>query len=80
MFGNVQQTLDRCASDLADRSRSGQEYSAKLQSWIDELVDACLVGFGVETAAKRIELARLFSGKAPPTELSERVRKRILRE
>ena len=70
-------TLEQCASYLADRSRSGEEYS---ENWIDAQVDACLVGFGAETATKRIELARLFSGKAPDTELSERMRKRILRE
>jgi len=74
-------TLDQCASCLADRSRSGEEYSEKLENWIDAQVDAYLAGFRVaETATKRMELARLFSGKAPATELSEHMRKRILRE
>jgi hypothetical protein len=64
---------------LANRARSGAEYS---EGWIDAEVDPCLAGFLLaETAKKRIELAKLFSDKvAPATELSERVRKRILRE
>lgn len=75
---NMQMTLEQCASYLADRARSGAEYS---EGWIDVQVDSCLVGFGAETVTKRIELAKLFSDKVvPATDLSERMRRRILRE
>ncbi len=70
-------TLEQCADDLADLSQSGDAY---WESRIDAAVDACLVGSGADKATKRIELADLFKEKAPVTALSERMRKRILRE
>jgi hypothetical protein len=75
----MQTTLEQCASYLANRARSGAEYS---EGWIDAEVDLCLAGFSLaETAKKRIELAKLFTDQVvPATELSERIQKRILRE
>jgi hypothetical protein len=70
-------TLDKCVDFLADLARSGEAYS---ESRIDISVDTYLVGFGVETAARRKELGGAFSAKAPVSVLSERIRKRILRE
>jgi hypothetical protein len=70
-------TLDQCASYLADRCRSGEAYS---ESRTDTQVEACLLGYGKDTKTKRKELAELFSERAPTSELSERMRKRILRE
>jgi hypothetical protein len=47
---------------------------------IDGIVDECLVGFGVaKTASMRIELAEAFWQNAPPSELAQRIRQRILR-
>jgi hypothetical protein len=69
-------TLDQCASCLADLSRSGV-YSERR---IDDCVNSYLAGFSVtQTATMRQELARLFSGEASISELSDRIRDRILR-
>jgi hypothetical protein len=69
-------TMDQCAAGLANLSQQNEPYS---ESRIDALVDHYLVGFGVETAAKRTELADAFTKIAPPTDLSDRIRLRILR-
>jgi hypothetical protein len=70
-------TLDQCASYLGDLSRSGEAYSERR---VDACVDGYLVGFSAETAKRRKELAEAFGEKAQISELSERMRKRILRE
>jgi hypothetical protein len=74
---NHMRTLEQCAGDLVDLARTGDAYS---ESRIDAAVDACLVGSGTATAAKRKELADLFKAKAPVSDLSDRIRKRIMRE
>jgi hypothetical protein len=70
-------TLDQCATYLTGLSLSNEEYSA---SQVDAAVDAYLIGFGAETATRRKELAQVFSERAPVSELSDRMLKRILRE
>jgi len=70
-------TLDQCAGDLTDLSRSGSAYS---ESRIDALVDSYLVGFGTATPMMRKRLAEAFAKSAPVSELCERKRKRIERE
>jgi hypothetical protein len=47
---------------------------------VDVIVDSYLAGFGAETAAKRQELAAAFRNAVSPSETSDRILKRILRE
>jgi hypothetical protein len=72
------QTLEQSADFLADLSRSNAEYSEAL---IDPTVDAYVVGFGpLATKPRRDELAAAFIARAPVSDLTELIRKRIMRE
>jgi hypothetical protein len=64
--------MDYCVDRLAGLG----DYSELV---IDATVDSYLVGFGKQTASKRIELAEAFRQRVPVSELAERVRQRILR-
>jgi hypothetical protein len=44
---------------------------------IDAIVDACLVGFGRQTATMRMQLADAFKKRAASSELSDRIWQRI---
>ena len=73
-FGPMQmtRTVGHCVDELA----SHIAYSERV---IDAIVDSYLVGFGAQTASKRIELAEAFRQRVPVSELAERIRQRILR-
>jgi hypothetical protein len=72
-------TLEQCASYLAELSRSG-EYS-------ECRIDTCVSGYPVlfkgyhsRVIEEKERLAQAFREAAPESDLSERIRKRILRE
>jgi hypothetical protein len=73
-FGPIQmtRTMDYCVDRLAD-------LSAYSELVIDATVDSYLVGFGEQTAGKRLELAEAFRQRVAVSELAERIQQRILR-
>jgi hypothetical protein len=70
----MMRTIEQAVGDLG-----GLLASAYSERSIDAVVDRYLVGFGAQTASVRIELAEAFRENAPPSELAQRIRQRILR-
>jgi hypothetical protein len=68
-------TIDQCVSELCDLAKSGEQ---EWLSHVDRIVHEYLLGFGEETATKRMELAGKFSELAADRERSGRIRERIL--
>jgi len=65
-------TLEQCVDELLRLTT----YS---ETKIDVIVNTYLAGFGRQTATMRAQLADTFKKRAPPSELSDRIWRRIRR-
>jgi hypothetical protein len=75
----MQSRLDLCAIRLVDLSIVCEGCGGP-KSRLDAIVELYIVGYGATAQSSRRELAEIFASMAPRTDLSEFIRKGILRE
>jgi len=70
------QTLEECLRALVDLMNSTRSLTP---APVDDIVDPYLIGFGAQTAEKRMELAKAFHERTEPSERRDLIHARILK-